>query len=104
MHDSLMWSSLRVAIFTCLSALNEIHSLPVVMNQRQFADIEFDFDVTGDAITGWLEIGKARYRLEDFNGAYIRFMDDRYLPELNNEPEDSPLRRHCRQLHKRVSM
>jgi hypothetical protein len=86
------------------SALKDMRALPVVLNQRQFADIEFDFDVMGNVISGWLEIGNAKYRLEDFKGVYIRFMDDRFLPELEGEPDDSPLRRRCRQLHERVTI
>jgi glutathione synthase/RimK-type ligase-like ATP-grasp enzyme len=37
--------------------------------------------------------------LADVSGVYLRFMDDRHLPELAGEPEDSPARRASRAFH-----
>ena len=37
--------------------------------------------------------------LQDVRGIYLRFMDDRLLPELAGEPDDSPARRASRAFH-----
>jgi glutathione synthase/RimK-type ligase-like ATP-grasp enzyme len=81
-----------------VSALRERKAHVVVLNQREFADVSLDVSVTDRAI-GWLLIGNASYRVEEFEGVYIRLMDDRFLPELAHEPTDSALRAHCRALH-----
>jgi len=71
----------------------------VLLNQRTFADCSIAFEVTGGEVTGELRIGPTTYRLEDFRAAYSRMMDDRCLPELAREPENSPLRVRCRAFH-----
>lgn len=80
------------------SALRDLKAHVVVLNQREFAEIQLAVSVS-DCATGWLHIGNASYRAEEFEGIYVRFMDDRLLPELTGEPNDSPLRQHCRALH-----
>jgi len=37
-----------------------------------------------------IKILRQGYRLEDFQGVYVRLMDDQSLPELKDEPSDSP--------------
>src|SRR5262245_50432981 len=86
------------------AALNELHAFTVMLNQRQYADTGFEFVVSGSAITGRLEIANAEYRLEDFQAVYVRLMDDRFLPEVEQQPPTSPLRAYCRQLHDRISV
>jgi hypothetical protein len=71
----------------------------VMFNQRQFASSEVVLEVSGGGVTGEMRIGDKVYRLEEFQAVYTRLMDDRSLPELENEPPDSPLRIHCRSLH-----
>lgn len=82
------------------AALDSIGASYVLLNQRRFAEMAVDFVVRRKGeVTGRLRIGSETYRLEDFQGAYIRLMDDRALPELVGEPEGSRLRTHCRNLH-----
>ena len=71
----------------------------LLLNQRDFASCSIGFEVACGMVTGELRIGDANYKLEDFRAAYSRLMDDRCLPELAGEPEDSPLRVRCRAFH-----
>ena len=64
----------------------------VIFNQRDFANCAIRFEVGSGEVTGELQIGSSTYRLEDFRAAYPRMMDDRCLPELSGEPDNSPLR------------
>ncbi|MDQ1472552.1 MAG: hypothetical protein QOJ99_4032 [Bryobacterales bacterium] len=75
----------------------------LMFNQRQFATAEISFDISGGSVTGELQFAGRTYRLEEFRGVYTRLMDDRNLPELKNEPPDSPLRQYCRSLHEAIS-
>lgn len=83
-------------------AVRDVEQLGVdhlVFNQRQFASMALEFELAGGEIRGELRVGGAVHPLQDFNGVYTRVMDDRFLPELRDEPADSPLRAHCRRLH-----
>jgi glutathione synthase/RimK-type ligase-like ATP-grasp enzyme len=71
----------------------------LLLNQRSFENCSIHFDVDGGVVTGELRVGETSYRLEDFRAAYSRLMDDRCLPELAGEPENSPLRVRCRAFH-----
>jgi glutathione synthase/RimK-type ligase-like ATP-grasp enzyme len=71
----------------------------ILLNQRNFADCSINFEVAAGIVTGELRIGDATHKLEDFRAAYSRLMDDRCLPELAGEPENSPLRIRCRAFH-----
>lgn len=68
-------------------------------NQREAASASLAWEVEGGAVRGALEMGNRRVRLEDVTGVYTRLMDDRILPELDGEPEESPARSRCRALH-----
>jgi hypothetical protein len=70
-----------------------------MLNQRQFAECDLDFAVSGGVVTGNLRIENTVHPLEGFQSVYSRMMDDRYLPEIEGEPHESPLRRRCRGLH-----
>jgi glutathione synthase/RimK-type ligase-like ATP-grasp enzyme len=75
-------------------------AMPYVwFNQRRFDDMEMGFRVSQGAVAGCLRVGASSYRLEHVTGVYIRLIDDRTLPELTAEPEDSPRRQRCRALH-----
>jgi glutathione synthase/RimK-type ligase-like ATP-grasp enzyme len=71
----------------------------VMFNQREFADCDLWFEIEDGELRGELRMGDRVYRLEEFTGVYPRMMDDRCLPELEDEAADSPLRVHCRGLH-----
>src|SRR5262245_10915494 len=85
-------------------ALRDLRASVVVFNQREVADCEFEFTVHSDRTNGWLDVGNARFRLEEMQGVYVRFMDDRFLPELKDEPVDSRLRSHCRAVHESLGV
>jgi hypothetical protein len=71
----------------------------VLFNQREFAECEIWFEVERGEVRGELSLSGHTYRLQDFTAAYPRMMDDRFLPELADEPHDSPLRKYCRGFH-----
>jgi hypothetical protein len=71
----------------------------VVFNQRRFASTQLEFEILDGRVTGWMHVEGRGYRLEDFRGVYTRLMDDRFLPELENESANSPKRRYCRAVH-----
>lgn len=75
----------------------------VVFNQRQFASMELEFELAGGEISGELHVDGSVYPLEEVGGVYTRLMDDRFLPELRDEPAESPLRAHCRKLHETLT-
>jgi hypothetical protein len=68
----------------------------VIFNQRHVADCDLEFEVTNVRVSGDLRIQGRIYPLESFQSVYSRMMDDRCLPELDGEPDDSPRRLHCR--------
>jgi glutathione synthase/RimK-type ligase-like ATP-grasp enzyme len=68
-------------------------------NQRKFDDCGISFDVSASGAMGELRLEGQRYPLSEIRGIYTRLMDDRDLPELQGEPEDSGRRRRCRRLH-----
>ena len=82
-----------------LDELDRLRAPTVVFNQRQFETCRLAWAVEGGRVSGWLVIGGRSYDLGSFTGVYSRLMDDRLLPELADDPTDSPRRRHCRQLH-----
>ena len=74
--------------------------LPYVMfNQRMFDEMDLAFAISKGQVKGKLRIGHGVYRLEDFNGVYFRLMNDQLLPELKDEPANSPRRRFALALH-----
>lgn len=79
--------------------LEDLGAPTVVFNQRQFETSRLVWAVVGGRVTGWLCVSGHRYELEAFTGVYARLMDDRLLPELDDDPADSPRRRRCRRLH-----
>ena len=81
------------------AALDEIDEPYVLFHQRDFESASIWFEVSDCGVQGELSLGASRYRLEDFKSVYSRLMDDRALPELDNERHDSPLRRRCRSFH-----
>ena len=71
----------------------------IILNQRQFADCDMEFEISSGLITGTLRIRDEVHPLEEIQSMYSRMMDDRVLPELEGEPKDSPRRIHCRGFH-----
>ncbi len=81
------------------SRLEEIGAPFVLFNQREFANCEIWFEVNRGEVSGELRIAGHGYKLQEFAAVYPRLMDDRFLPELTDEPPDSPLRTYCRSFH-----
>ncbi len=71
----------------------------VLLNQRTFPKCELWYEVNVGKIVGELHVGERTYQLQEFTAVYPRLMDDRFLPELSDEPPDSSLRKHCRSFH-----
>jgi hypothetical protein len=71
----------------------------VMLNQRCVADCDLEFEVANGRVSGDLRIKDRLYSLESFQSVYSRMMDDRCLPELDGEPDDSPRRLHCHSFH-----
>lgn len=71
----------------------------VSLNQRTFPKCELWYEVNVGKIVGELHVGERTYQLQEFTAVYPRLMDDRFLPELSDEPPDSSLRKHCRSFH-----
>lgn len=83
--------------------LDELQAPYVMLDQRYFAESEILFEITRGEITGQLKIKDKTYPLEDFRAVYTRIMDDRRLPQLEDEPADSALRRYCRGFHETLT-
>ena len=81
------------------SGLEEIGAPFVLLNQRKFAGCEIWFEINDGKVSGELRIEQNVYKLQDFTAVYPRMMDDRFLPELADEPPDSKLRNYCRSFH-----
>jgi glutathione synthase/RimK-type ligase-like ATP-grasp enzyme len=70
-----------------------------VLNQRAVAHIDLDLRVASGRVTGQLVLHGQDYKLEDFDGVYLRLMDDRLLPEMRQHAPDSTARAHSRRVH-----
>jgi hypothetical protein len=71
----------------------------VVVNQRHVRETAVQLTVDDDGMRGRLSGPGYDVELADVDGVYLRFMDDRRLPELENEPPGSPARAAGRALH-----
>jgi len=83
--------------------LDKLGARYVLFNQRDFGSSKLSFAVDRGQVRGELHIRGSRYLLSSFQAIYTRLMDDRSLPELQDEPEDSPLRLVCRGLHEALN-
>jgi len=84
-----------------IGALDE-HGAPYrVLHQRRTlsSKIRLDHDANGAPLDGVIEHDGWSLALREISGLYLRFMDDRLLPELADEPPDSPVRASCRAFH-----
>lgn len=82
-----------------LARLEAMNADCVLFNQRDFARSDLWFAIENGAVRGEFVVAGCTYSLEAFTAVYPRLMDDRLLPELADEPADSPQRIHCRALH-----
>jgi glutathione synthase/RimK-type ligase-like ATP-grasp enzyme len=71
-----------------------------LFNQRRVSECHMSWEVeTTGAVTGLLNLEGEVLPLEGITAAYVRLMDDRVLPELEDQPAGSPARRHARGFH-----
>ena len=81
-------SSLRLVVEQVLQL-----GLPYVLfNQRDFDDLDLEFQIIDGQVLGWMRLGNSGYRLEQFTGIYSRLMNHDLLPEVEPEPPDSSRR------------
>ncbi|MCA9929011.1 MAG: hypothetical protein KC419_11055 [Anaerolineales bacterium] len=71
----------------------------VMFNQRHFANMALFYEIDRGEIRGELRINGRSHPLEQFKGVYTRLMGIEQLPELENEPPDSPQRQYAQSLH-----
>ncbi len=70
-----------------------------LFNQRRCADGHIELCVDADGVGGTLRLDGETLDLRAVRAVYLRLMDDRLLPELEDEPPGSPARRHARAFH-----
>jgi len=70
-----------------------------VLNQRKVAAHDIAWQIDGAGLAGTLTLEGETLSLAAIDAVYVRLMDDRFLPELEEEPEGSPARRHARGFH-----
>lgn len=70
----------------------------VVFHQRNFLQMQVQFQIQQGSITGRIHLAGKEYALEGFTGIFTRLMDFSLLPEIENEPLHSPKRQYCRAL------
>jgi glutathione synthase/RimK-type ligase-like ATP-grasp enzyme len=81
------------------AALDDLGAEYRFVNQRRVRSSSIRLDHDGAGLGGVLEHDGWRVALEAVTGIYLRFMDDRLLPELAGEPDDSAARRASRAFH-----
>jgi glutathione synthase/RimK-type ligase-like ATP-grasp enzyme len=84
-----------------MHALDERDTPYRFLNQRGALSsvIRLEHDGSRSSPAGVLEHDGWSIALEEVSGLYVRFMDDRLLPELAREPPGSPVRAACRAFH-----
>jgi len=82
--------------------LAEMGETPLMLNQRDAPNIEIECHVGSGEVEGRLAALGRQIRLEDVSSVYARPMDERFLPELDDEPPGSRRRLHSRQLHEAI--
>jgi RimK-like ATP-grasp domain len=84
-----------------MRALDERGTPYRFVNQRRTLSsvIRLEHGANGAPLDGVIEHDGWSLALHDVSGLYLRFMDDRLLPELAGEPPDSPVRAACRAFH-----
>lgn len=81
------------------AALDDLGADYRFVNQRRVRSSSIRVEHAGGRVGGVLEHDGWRVALEDVTGIYLRFMDDRRLPELADEPVDGHARRSSSAFH-----
>ncbi len=69
------------------------------VNQRAVASYRMDWAITDSGIDGVLALQDEEIGLSGVVGVYLRLMDERFLPELNDVPATDPAACHSRAFH-----
>ena len=78
----------------------ESRAVPYVMvSQRHIRELTLELHLDDEGLAGRLTGPEYEIDLEDVSAVYLRFMDDRELPEIAPEPVDSPVRASSRAFH-----
>lgn len=67
----------------------------VVLNQRKFSTMKMSLQISGGKPSGRLQLNGDSYSVDEFTGVFTRLMDYHHLPELKDEPADSPQLKFC---------
>ena len=67
----------------------------VVLNQRKFSTMKMSLEISGGRPSGKLQLNGDSYSVDEFTGVFTRLMDYHHLPELKDEPADSPQLKFC---------
>jgi glutathione synthase/RimK-type ligase-like ATP-grasp enzyme len=79
------------------------HGTPFMwFDQRRALSTTMRLDVQNGTVRGVLGNDDVELPLETVRSVYVRTMDDRCLPEVEQLPPDSPERARCRALHDRL--
>ena len=90
----------ETSIVRLVRALEELGAAWFMLNQRLVAASSIETWITDEGeVEGTLEHDGHRLRLSEIDGVYLRFMDDRFLPEVRHEPPESRARQHSRAFH-----
>ena len=89
----------ETSLASVAEALERLGAEHIVVNQRHIRELALELTVDGDGVGGRLTGPGYDVDLDDVGGIYLRFMDDRELPELGGEPPDSPRRASSRAFH-----
>ena len=79
--------------------LDEIGVPYVLFSQREAGRARLRWSMTGGRLDGTFMLDGRAHDLREFDAVYARLMDDRMLPELEDEPIGSPMRVSTRRLH-----
>jgi hypothetical protein len=82
-----------------IERLTELGAPHVVFNQRKFENLEIEFEITNGRVGGRMSFENRGYDLDSFTAVYTRLMDYHLLPEVEDEPADSPRRAYCNAVH-----
>ncbi|MGH3785708.1 MAG: ATP-grasp domain-containing protein [Pseudonocardiaceae bacterium] len=74
----------------------------VMVNQRQVRTLAVELSVDDEGLHGRLTGPDSCIDLTSVTGVYLRFMDDRWLPELEDEPPEAPARVAARAFHELI--
>jgi glutathione synthase/RimK-type ligase-like ATP-grasp enzyme len=79
--------------------LDHLGAVYTCFNQRRFASMDIHYTIDEGRVSGELTIDSDTHHLSSIQGCYVRLMDDRLLPEVENLPETSQPAQHSRRVH-----